>query len=196
MVVIALANLLISGKPVLFRQIRIGLNGVPFIIYKFRSMTVEGTGRGPVTVRGDPRVTPLGRILRKCKLDELPQLWNVLNGDMSFVGPRPEVPEYADLLRGPDRKILAMRPGITGPASIAYRNEETLLARQVDPRSYNQSVIYPAKITMNLVYFRDISFSRDLFWIIKTILPFFPEKLATGPNSQASRLDKEVEQHD
>lgn len=170
---IALATLLFSGPPVLFRQTRIGRGGKPFTICKFRTMRLRSDVAGSVTVAGDPRVTPFGRLLRMYKLDELPQLWNILRGDMSFVGPRPEVPEYADLLQGQHSDILSVRPGITGPATIAYAYEEAVLAAQDDPASYNKNVIYPHKIVVNREYVRRITLAQDLRWMFQTALVCF-----------------------
>lgn len=122
-----------------------------------------------VTTAGDARVTPLGRFFRRTKLDELPQLINVFKGDMSFVGPRPDVPGYADTLAGEDRLVLAVRPGITGPATLKYRNEEELLAGAVDPERYNDEVIYPDKVRLNREYVQNWSFWGDLRYIWQTI---------------------------
>lgn len=155
--------------PVLFKQKRVGRNGRVFTMYKFRSMKVVHNGSS-VSVAGENRITPLGAVLRKYKLDELPELWNVLIGDMSFVGPRPDVPGYADNLKGDDRLILKARPGITGPASLKYRNEETLLVGVVDPKKYNDKVIFPDKVRINLYYYRHPSFLKDLQIIICTVL--------------------------
>lgn len=132
-------------------------------------MTV-GHGGSSVSVAGENRITPFGAKLRKYKLDELPELWNVLIGDMSFVGPRPDVPGYADKLVGEDRKILLLKPGITGLASIKYRNEEELLAQQADPIKYNDEVIFPDKVKINLNYLENWSFITDIKLIIYTIL--------------------------
>lgn len=131
LVVAVLIRIKMPGGSVIFTQKRVGRNGRLFTMYKFRSMTV-GHGGSSVSVAGESRITPLGAKLRHYKLDELPELWNVLIGDMSFVGPRPDVPGYADSLTGKDRKVLELRPGITGPASLKYRDEEDLLARQSD----------------------------------------------------------------
>lgn len=132
-------------------------------------MKVDGNG-GTISVEGDSRITPLGKILRKTKLDELPELWNVLKGDMSFVGPRPDVPGYADKLDGEYRKILELRPGITGPASLKYRKEEQLLAMVKNPKQYNDEVIFPDKVRINLYYAHHPSFYTDLKIIFCTIL--------------------------
>jgi lipopolysaccharide/colanic/teichoic acid biosynthesis glycosyltransferase len=122
-----------------------------------------------VTTAVDPRVTSYGKILRKMKLDELPQLVNVLVGDMSFVGPRPDVPGFADRLTGPDRIILSVRPGITGPATLKYRNEEELLAAQPDPEMYNREVIFPDKVRINREYVEHYSFLADMKYILLTL---------------------------
>lgn len=157
-----------SNGPVIFRQKRIGLQGKIFTMYKFRSMTVGHNGSS-ISIAGESRITSLGAKLRKYKLDELPELWNVLIGDMSFVGPRPDVPGYADLLSGTDRDILKLRPGITGPASLKYRNEEELLARQANPVRYNNEVIFPDKVRINLYYLNHYSFLKDIQMIFCTI---------------------------
>ncbi|MDE7149757.1 MAG: sugar transferase [Bacteroidales bacterium] len=155
--------------PVFFKQKRVGRNGRLFTMYKFRSMTV-GHGGSSVSVAGESRITPLGAKLRRYKLDELPELWNVLTGDMSFVGPRPDVPGYADKLQGEDRAVLNLRPGITGPASLKYRNEEELLAVQANPQQYNDEVIYPDKVRINLYYLHHYSLIKDLQMIFCTVL--------------------------
>ncbi len=157
------------GGPVFYTQNRVGRHGKLFKIYKFRSMAVEHDGKS-VTVAGENRITPLGRVLRKFKLDELPELWNVFIGQMSFVGPRPDVPGYADELTGNDRRILELRPGITGPASLKYRNEEELLASVENPLEYNDKVIFPDKVRINLYYIDHYSFIKDIQMIICTVL--------------------------
>jgi lipopolysaccharide/colanic/teichoic acid biosynthesis glycosyltransferase len=163
-----LIRIKMPGGPVIFKQQRVGRFGKLFTMYKFRSMVVKHSGSS-VSVRGESRITPLGAVLRKYKLDELPELWNVLIGDMSFVGPRPDVPGYADKLIGDDRRILQLRPGITGPASLKYRNEEELLAQQSDPQKYNDEVLFPDKVKINLQYLDSWSFWGDVRLIIKTI---------------------------
>lgn len=157
------------GGPVIFKQKRVGRNGELFTMYKFRSMTV-GHGGSSVSVAGESRITPLGAKLRHYKLDELPELWNVLIGDMSFVGPRPDVPGYADQLKGEDREVLKLRPGITGPASLKYRDEEDLLASQSDPQKYNDEVIFPDKVRINRYYLHHYSFIKDIQMIFCTVL--------------------------
>lgn len=168
LVVAILIRVKMPGGPVIFTQQRVGKDGKLFTMYKFRSMTV-GHGGSSVSVAGETRITPLGAKLRKYKLDELPELWNVLIGDMSFVGPRPDVPGYADKLTGSDRAVLKLKPGITGPASLKYRNEEEILAKQSDPIKYNDEVIYPDKVRININYMKHWSFLLDLKIIIYTI---------------------------
>ena len=155
--------------PVLFVQQRVGKDGKLFACHKFRSMTV-GHGGSSVSVAGESRITPLGAKLRHYKLDELPELWDVFIGNMSFVGPRPDVPGYADKLQGDDRIILTLRPGITGPATLKYRNEEELLSTVDDPIRYNDEVIYPDKVRINRYYAEHYSFVKDIQMICCTVL--------------------------
>lgn len=159
------------GGPVFFSQKRVGKDGKCFTMYKFRSMTV-GHGGSSVSVAGENRITPLGAVLRKYKIDELPELWNVLKGDMSFVGPRPDVPGYTDALQGEDCLILKLRPGITGPASLKYRNEEEILARVENPQEYSDEVIFPDKVRINLYYYHNYSFVKDIQMILCTVLGY------------------------
>lgn len=153
----------------IFRQQRVGQHGKLFTMVKFRTMTTTHHGSS-ISVAGESRITPLGAFLRKYKLDELPELWNILKGDMSFVGPRPDVPGYADKLIGKNRNILQLKPGITGPATLKYRNEEELLAQQPNPQQYNDEVIFPDKVRINLEYLQHRSFWGDIRIIIQTIL--------------------------
>ena len=158
------------GSPIFYQQERVGLNGKIFKLYKFRTMIVDADKIGTsVTTKYDSRITPIGRFLRRFKLDELPQLINVLKGDMSFVGPRPDVPGFADKLKGEDRIILTVRPGITGPATLKYRNEEALLAAQADPDKYNAEVIYPDKVRLNREYVKNQSFLGDMKYFLMTV---------------------------
>lgn len=157
-----------TGENGLFSQARVGKDGKIFRVYKIRTMRTI-SGATTVTVLNDPRITRFGRIFRKTKIDELPQLINVLLGQMSFVGPRPDVPGYADKLTGNDRIILTVRPGITGPATLQYRNEEQLLAKQDDPRRYNDEVLYPEKVRINREYIENYSFMKDMRYILLTI---------------------------
>ena len=164
--------------PVLFCQKRVGQYGKLFTVYKFRSMTVKAeasvasrdSDATSIASTEQNRITPLGEKLRRYKLDELPELWNVLKGDMSFVGPRPDVPGYADQLQGEERDILKLKPGITGPASLKYRNEEELLASVDNPAQYNDEVIFPDKVRLNLYYLKNYSFIKDIQMIICTVL--------------------------
>lgn len=168
-IVAVLIRVKMPGGPVIFKQKRVGRNGKLFTMYKFRSMTV-GHGGSSVSVAGESRITPLGAKLRHYKLDELPELWNVLIGDMSFVGPRPDVPGYADQLQGENREVLNLRPGITGPASLKYRDEEDLLSMQPDPQRYNDEVIFPDKVRINRYYLHNYSFIKDIQMIFCTVL--------------------------
>jgi lipopolysaccharide/colanic/teichoic acid biosynthesis glycosyltransferase len=168
LIVAVLVRVKMPDGPVLFRQQRVGKDGQLFTIYKFRTMSVCHNGSS-VSVAGEARITPLGATLRKYKLDELPELWNVLIADMSFVGPRPDVPGYADKLQGDDRIILTLRPGITGPATLKYRDEESLLATVDDPVKYNDTVIYPDKVRINKQYAQHISLLTDIHIILATI---------------------------
>jgi len=152
-----------------FLQTRVGLNGRLFKVVKIRTMKDTSNIDTCVTTIKDPRITQIGRFLRKAKIDELPQLANVLIGQMSFVGPRPDVPGFADKLVGEDRVILSVRPGITGPASLKYRNEEELLASQLNPEEFNKEVVFPDKLRINIEYVKNYSFWKDMYYIYKTI---------------------------
>lgn len=169
LIVAMLIAVKMPGGPVLFKQKRVGRNGKLFTMVKFRSMTVAHNGSS-VSVAGESRITPLGAKLRKYKVDELPELWNVLKGDMSFVGPRPDVPGYADKLEGDDRVVLNLRPGITGPASLKYRDEEELLSQVDNPQKYNDEVIFPDKVRINKEYYYNRTFCGDVKIILETIL--------------------------
>lgn len=187
LVVAILIKVKMPGGPVIFVQKRVGLHGELFNCHKFRTMTVEHHG-ACVSVAGDSRITPLGAILRRYKIDELPGLWDVLIGKMSFVGPRPDVPGYADLLEGEDRVVLKMRPGITGPATLKYRDEDEMIAvfvkkveKEKNPEFaamdsqeianwYNDNVIYPDKVRLNCYYYKNYSFMKDIQMIFATVL--------------------------
>jgi lipopolysaccharide/colanic/teichoic acid biosynthesis glycosyltransferase len=170
MLIIALWIYIVNPGPVIFSQERVGRKGKLFYVNKFRTMSTEQSFRSTVTTLHDPRITTIGGFLRRWKLDELPQLWNVLFGKMSFVGPRPDVQGYADGLRGEDRIILTVRPGITGPATLKYRNEEAVLARLSNPEKYNREVIWPDKVRLNREYVASYSFKKDLSYIWRTLL--------------------------
>ncbi len=183
LIVAILVKVKMPGGPAFFVQKRVGLDGKLFDCHKFRTMTVKHNG-STVSVAGDSRITPLGAKLRHWKLDELPELWDVLRGKMSFVGPRPDVPGYADKLTGDDRDVLKLRPGITGPATLKYRLEDEMIAGYVaarqaagDTRSmqeiaveYNDTVIYPDKVRLNCYYYRHYSFIKDIQMIFCTVL--------------------------
>lgn len=170
-VVAILVKLKMPGGPAFFTQQRVGKDGRLFTMYKFRTMiNASNKTWSSVSVAGESRITPFGAKLRKYKLDELPELWNVLKGDMSFVGPRPDVPGYADALEGDDREVLQLRPGITGPASLKYRNEEEILATVDDPQKYNDEVLFPDKVRINRYYLHHYSFWMDIRMIFATVL--------------------------
>lgn len=183
LIVAILVKVKMPGGPAFFVQKRVGLGGKLFNCHKFRTMTVKHNG-STVSVAGDSRITPLGAKLRHWKLDELPGLWDVLIGNMSFVGPRPDVPGYADKLVGDDRDVLKLRPGITGPATLKYRLEDEMISEYVtkkqatgDNRSmqeiaveYNDTVIYPDKVRLNCYYYRHYSFINDILMIFCTVL--------------------------
>ena len=183
LVVAILVKIKMPGGPAFFVQNRVGKDGRLFKCHKFRSMTVKHNG-STVSVAGDSRITPFGATLRHYKLDELPGLWDVLRGKMSFVGPRPDVPGYADALVGDDREVLKLRPGITGPATLKYRLEDEMIAVYVaekqasgDTRDaqdiaveYNDKVIYPDKVRINRFYLHHYSFIKDIQMILCTVL--------------------------
>lgn len=153
---------------VLFRQQRSGKDGIPFTIFKFRTMTPSHSGN-TISVKGEKRITALGAFLRKYKIDELPELWNVCKGDMSFVGPRPDMPDYVNKLVGEEKLIMKLRPGITGPATLKYSNEEEILSEVLNPIKYNDEFIWPDKVKLNLDYYYNRTFYKDIIYIFKTI---------------------------
>lgn len=159
-----------TGLNGFFKQERIGKDGKLFRVIKIRTMRLMDGVDTSVTTDNDPRISRIGRFWRKTKIDELPQLWNVWVGDMSCVGPRPDVPGFADKLIGEDRVLLQLRPGITGPASIRFKNEEDILAAQQDPEKYNREVIWPEKVAINLDYMRNYSLTKDIRLILRTFL--------------------------
>ncbi|MBL4900944.1 MAG: sugar transferase [Colwellia sp.] len=152
-----------------FVQKRVGRYGKLFNVVKIKTMRQTGVPGTTITAANDPRITRFGALLRKTKIDELPQLFNVFLGQMSFVGPRPDVPGYADKLTGDDRIVLSIRPGITGPATLKYKYEEELLAQQEDPRAYNDNVIFPDKVAINKAYIDNYSFLQDIRYILQTV---------------------------
>lgn len=183
LVVAILIKIKMPGGPVFFVQKRVGRGGKFFKCHKFRTMMVNHNG-STVSVAGDSRITPLGAKLRHYKLDELPGLWDVFIGKMSFVGPRPDVPGYADKLVGDDRDVLKLRPGITGPATLKYRLEDEMISEYVAQKQvegdtrpmqeiaveYNDTVIYPDKVRLNCYYYRHYSFIKDIQMIFCTVL--------------------------
>ena len=190
LVVAILVKVKMPGGPVFFVQDRVGKDGKLFKCHKFRSMVVDHSGSS-VSVAGDSRITPMGAKMRHHKVDELPELWDVLVGNMSFVGPRPDVPGYADKLKGEDRDVLKLRPGITGPATLKYRKEDEMIAEYVaqrqkegdtrDPQDiaveYNDTVIFPDKVRLNCYYYRHYSFIKDIQMILCTV---FGKKMKYG----------------
>lgn len=158
-----------TGQFGLFVQERIGQFGKPFKVYKIRTMKSSSTLNTTVTTANDMRITSLGRFFRNTKLDELPQLYNVLTGKMSFVGPRPDVPGFADLLQNDEKIILSIKPGITGPATLAYRNEEEILTSVEEPERYNAEVIFPDKVRINIEYIKNYTLLGDVKYIVATI---------------------------
>jgi len=158
-----------SSGPVFFLQERVGLNGKLFKIIKFRSMKINHNNSLTITLENDKRITRIGKKIRKYKIDEIPELINVFIGNMSFVGPRPDVPGYADLLKGESRNILKLRPGITSLASIKYANEEMILLNEDDPIEYNNNIIFPDKVKMNLNYYNNNNIWIDIKIIFATL---------------------------
>ena len=185
LVVAIMVKVKMSGGPAFFVQKRVGKGGKLFDCHKFRTMTVNHNG-STVSVAGDSRITPFGAIIRHYKLAELPGLWDVLIGNMSFVGPRPDVPGYADKLAGDDRDVLKLRPGITGPATLKYRLEDEMISDYVAKKQaegdirpiqeiateYNDNVIYPDKVRLNCYYYRQYSFIKDIEMIFATVFGF------------------------
>lgn len=174
LVVIAILVKLTSHGPALYWQERVGKDGRVFRMAKFRSMIANAHRKGrPITAAGDERVTRVGALLRKLKIDEVPQLWNVLRGEMSLVGPRPEVPLYVQLYTPAQRRVLSVAPGITDPASIAYRHEEQILSASDDPETLYREAVLPHKLALNLDYIRRMSFSLDVTLIFQTLASIF-----------------------
>lgn len=176
-----------TGEPGLFSQVRVGRDGKLFRVIKIRTMTACTTNQSTVTIAGDPRISKVGRFLRRTKIDELPQLWNVLAGDMSIVGPRPDVPEMFDRCVD-DPEVLAVRPGITGPASLKYRDEELLLRSFVDPVSLDREVFFPDKLKINAKYIAEYTFLKDLYILACTVT-------GVGERATLCDLEKLVHEH-
>jgi lipopolysaccharide/colanic/teichoic acid biosynthesis glycosyltransferase len=166
-ILIAVAICIETGRPIFYSQTRIGRGGGRFRIHKFRKFYKEiGTG-SPLTVDHDPRMTPFGAVLALTKLDELPQLWNVLMGDMSIVGPRPECVDFADCFTGSYLKVLDHTPGIFGPSQCAFRNERSLYPTNADPIQFYRDVLFPMKASIDLAYFPNRTFVSDVAWVIR-----------------------------
>lgn len=186
-----LAVMFSSRGGALFRQERVGRDGKSFRILKFRSMVAGADRMGPsITSSSDPRITPAGALLRRWKLDEFPQLWNVLKGDMSLVGPRPELPLYVRNYTPEQRQVLAVRPGITDPASLAYRDEELILEKTTDRERFYRETVLPHKLALNLEYIRNLSFARDVGLILRTlkVLPAKPfGEITAGTKQQGDK---------
>jgi len=184
-VLVACCVKLTSSGPTLFRQIRVGRDGRPFHILKFRSMRMQPFDiDSKITIAGDPRVTAIGKVLRRYKVDELPQLWNVICGDMSLVGPRPELPHYVSEYTPDQRVVLSARPGITDPASLAYRHEEEILAEQSDPEQFYRTKILPDKLARNRAYLQKITLRNDIRILSRTVSSAF---LSSGIRQARSR---------
>jgi lipopolysaccharide/colanic/teichoic acid biosynthesis glycosyltransferase len=171
MILIAAAIVIESGQPVFFSQERIGLSGCRFRMYKFRKFpSTVGRDTLPLTLANDKRCTRVGSLLAKTKLDELPQLWNVLTGDMALVGPRPEVPDFAACFTGPYRRVLEFRPGIFGPSQAVFRDEAALYPPHQDPRDFYLRALFPAKAALDLAYYPSRTLYRDAAWVLRGLL--------------------------
>jgi lipopolysaccharide/colanic/teichoic acid biosynthesis glycosyltransferase len=175
---VALLIKLTSPGPAFFRQVRVGRFGRPFRIVKFRSMVENADCGGPaITASGDSRITAVGRWMRKTKIDEIPQLWNVLTGDMSLVGPRPEVPDYAAMYTDAQRRVLFVKPGITGPSANAFVYEEEILARQMEVGNFYVAEILPKKLELDLRYCDNIRLGSDIKIILATFAKLFEKSI-------------------
>lgn len=174
MLLVALAIICESGRPIFFAQTRLGLGGRPFLMYKFRKFHKDcGTSGSPLTLENDQRLTKVGRLLVAAKMDELPQFWNVILGDMSIIGPRPESMAFADCFSGGYENVLNYKPGILGPAQAIFRSESTLYSPGVEPADFYRSVLFPAKARIDLEYYRSRTFWSDIAWILKNIIAVF-----------------------
>ncbi|WP_268885435.1 sugar transferase [Belnapia mucosa] len=196
---VALAILVEGGRPVFFSQVRLGQYGRPFRMFKFRKFRNDlGSGGAPLTQENDPRLTHIGRALRATKLDELPQLWNVIRGDMSIVGPRPEVPDFVDCFSGELLRILNHRPGILGPSQYVLRNEASFFPGEGDLLAHYRAVLFPIKGHIDLQYYEQRTFLQDLRWMVLTVigvvhyeqsLPARLTHIDGGPKELLGRLD-------
>lgn len=190
MIVIGLVILVSDGRPIFFSQRRLGLEGRHFQIYKFRKFFKQHGASGcPLTVRSDERLTPFGRILARTKLDELPQLWNVLRGDMSIIGPRPESLNFADCFIGPYRDLLKYKPGIFGPSQVSFRNECSFFPAGTDPTHFYREVLFPVKAQLDLSYYSNRTIKSDLVWLVRAALAVIGWQPASALATVSSGLD-------
>lgn len=188
MILIALAMLIDSGRPVFFKQVRLGRGGGHFRIYKFRKFYKGcGTAGGPLTLKNDARLTRIGRFLRKTKFDELPQLWNVLKGDMAVVGPRPESLDFADCFAGAYLTVLDYKPGILGPSQVFFRDEDSLYPEDSDPKRFYRDVLFPLKARTDLAYFPYRTIFSDIRWIIRGVLAVLCWRSSPPPRTPTGR---------
>ncbi len=176
---VLLAVRLDSPGPVFFSQHRLGQHGRLFRLYKFRKFHVSAAAGRAVTLKGDDRMTRVGRILERTKIDEVPQLWNVLKGDMAIVGPRPETLDFADCFEGPFRAVLDHRPGLFGPNQVHFRNECALYPEHGDPHAFYREVLFPAKARIDLDYFPRRSLGQDMAWLVRGVLAVLAMGLPT-----------------
>ena len=194
MALIGAAVLCESGRPIFFSQIRLGQNGRQFRLYKFRKFAGRSeTSGSPLTIESDPRLTRLGAFLARTKLDELPQLWNIVKGDMAIVGPRPESLAFADCFTGSHRTVLDYKPGIFGPSQVLFRNEATLYLGRTDTEQFYRRILFPLKAQIDLAYFQGRTLPRDLGWIIRGTLAVF--RASTGPQDAARMVAEAEERH-
>lgn len=193
-VIVSLAILLETGRPILFSQVRLGKDGRHFKMYKFRKFSAKPDAQDcPLTVKGDPRMTRVGRILEASKIDEVPQLFNILRGDMAFVGPRPESLAFEDCFVGRFRAVLDHRPGIFGPSQVAFRSEGKLYPEGDDPTEFYRRVLFPTKGNLDLCYFRNRNFLGDLAWLLRGTLAVFGLTSATSSSSAVLRDGQSAE---
>jgi lipopolysaccharide/colanic/teichoic acid biosynthesis glycosyltransferase len=181
---ITAAILIEDSRPILFSQLRVGHHGCHFRMYKFRKFHNGGVEAGrPLTIEDDPRLTAVGSVLVRTKLDELPQLWNVLSGDMALVGPRPESLQFQDRFAGPLRAVLDHKPGIFGPSQVLFRNESSLYREYSDPEQFYRDVLFPLKAEIDLSYFANRSLFRDMAWVVRGVLAVFgwSSRVQLGP---------------
>src|SRR5262245_7187071 len=190
MLFVALAISIETGRPIFYSQSRIGRGGTRFRIHKFRKFYKNIGAGSPLTVDHDPRMTPLGRFMALTKLDELPQLWNVVMGDMSIVGPRPECLEFRDCFIGPYLRILDYTPGIFGPSQVAFRDERSLYPTNSDPIQFYRDVLFPMKANIDLAYFSQRTFFSDITWIIRGVLAVICGRSAFASVSVAKSLER------